>query len=164
MADSIQSLAPYMVLESEVMKAMLDLAGVKPGDKYMDLGCGDGQFLVEAELRGAIVSGIEMDAVLVAESITKNLNVTQGDVFDANVSKLSVVTFWFTDKKLIPLLMDKLYAEMKKGAKLVCIYHSRTQWRDGVLVPEECLRQVPHVWQPTESIEVLGNWIHLYIR
>ena len=164
MADSIQSLGPYMALEPEVMKAMLDLAGVNPGDKYMDLGCGDGQFLVEAELRGAIVSGIEMDAVLVAESITKNLNVTQGDVFDADVSKMTAITFWFTDKKLTPLLMDKLYAEMKKGAKLVCIYHSRTQWRDGVLVPEECLRQVPHVWQPTESIEVLGNWIHLYIR
>ena len=164
MADSIQSLAPYMVLESEVMKAMLDLAGIGPGDKYIDLGCGDGQFLVEAKLRGAIVSGIEMDAVLVAESITKNLNVTQGDVFDADVSKMTAITFWFTDEKLTPLLIDKLYAGMKKSARLVYIYHSRTQFRDGVLVPEECLRAIPHVWQPTQSIEVLGNWIHLYIR
>ena len=164
MADSIQSLGPYMAVEPEVMKAMLDLAGVGPGDKFIDLGCGDGQFLVEAKLRGAIVSGIEMDAVLVAESITKNLNVTQGDVFDADVSKITAITFWFTDKKLTPLLMDKLYAEMKKGSRLVVLYDSRMQWRDGVFVLEESYGIIPHTWQPTDRREVLGNIFHLYIR
>ena len=160
----IQYLGSWQALEPEVMKAMLDLAGVGAGDKFIDLGCGDGQFLKEAKARGAQASGVEIDPSLVTSSISANLDVTQGDVFDADVSKATVITFWFTDKKLTPLLMDKLYAEMKKGSKLVCIYHSRTQWRDGVLVPEECLREVPHIWQPTQSIEILGNWIHLYIR
>jgi len=159
----IQYLGSWMSVETEVMNAMLDLADVGPGDKYIDLGCGDGQFVAAAALRGAAASGIEIDPVLVSNAIGI-ANIEQGDVFDADVSKMTVVSFWFTDTKLTPLLMDNLYAEMKKGAKLVCIYHSRTQYRDGVLVPGECLYSVPHVWQPTQSIEVNGNWIHLYIR
>ena len=159
----IQYLDSWMPLEAEVMNAMLDLADVGPGDKFIDLGCGDGQFVAAAALRGAASSGIEIDQVLIDGAIGI-ANIEQGDVFDADVSKKTVVSFWFTDEKNTPLLMDKLYAEMKKGAKLVVLYDSRMQWRDGVFVPEESYGIIPHAWQPTQSIEVLGNWIHLYIR
>ena len=160
---TIQYLGSWMSVETEVMNAMLDLADVGPGDKFIDLGCGDGQFVLAAALRGAAASGIEIDPVLVTGAIGI-ANIEQGDVFDADVSKMTVVSFWFTDSKLTPLLMDKLYAEMKKGSRLVVLYDSRMQWRDGVFVPEESYGIIPHVWQPTQSVEILGNWIHLYVR
>jgi len=164
MVDIIQYLGSWQALEPEVVKAMLDLAQIGPGDKFIDLGCGDGQFLIEAEARGATATGIELDPSLVSIAEGKGLNVIEGNVFDADVSKATVVTFWFTDTELTPKLMDKLYAEMKKGAQLIYVYHSGTAYRNGILVPEECLRQVPHIWQPVESIEVIDNWIHRCVR
>ena len=160
---SIQYLGSWMPVETEVMNAMLDLADVGPGDKFIDLGCGDGQFVLAAALRGAAASGIEIDPVLVTGAIGI-ANIEQGDVFDADVSRKTVVSFWFTDSKLTPLLMDKLYAEMKKGSRLVVLYDSRMQWRDGVFVPEESYGIIPHVWKPIDKRDVLGNIFHLYVR
>ena len=163
MPDTIQYLGSWQALEPEVMKAMLDLAEIAPGDKFIDLGCGDGQFLKEATARGAQASGIEIDPSLVVSCISANLDVTQGDVFDADVSKATVITFWFTDTELTPKLMDKLYAEMKKNAKLVMLHSSRKAWRDGVFLPDDN-GVIDHVWQPSKTQTVLDNRFHLYIR
>jgi SAM-dependent methyltransferase len=39
----------------------LDLAGLRPGERFVDLGCGDGRVLLAAARRGADVTGIEID-------------------------------------------------------------------------------------------------------
>ena len=162
---TIQYLGSWAPLEDEVMNAMLDLAEVGNGDKFISLGAGSGKSVMAAALRGAQASGIEIDPILVAEGISLGVaNLTQGDVFAADVSKMTVVRFWFTDKINTPLLMDKLYNEMRKNARLVVLYDSRMQWRDGVFIPEESYGIIPHVWQPVDRLEVLGNIFHLYIR
>ena len=125
----IQYLGSWQPLEPLLVAHMLGTAEVGSGDKFLDLGCGDGQFLERAELMGAQASGIEIDPDLVAICQGKGLNVIQGDVFDADVSKKSVVSFWFTDEVQVPLLMDKLYAEMKNGARLVYVYHLKIEWK-----------------------------------
>ena len=161
----IQYLGSWMPVENEVMNGMLDLAGVGPDDKYIDLGCGDGQFVAAAALRGAQASGIEIDQALVDDATSIGIaNITRGDVFDADVSRMTVVSFWFTDPINTPLLLDKLYKEMKKKARLVMLHSSRMQWRDGVFIPEESYGIIPHAWQPIDRREVLGNIFHLYIR
>ena len=49
-----------------LVELMVDLAGVRPGQKVLDPTCGSGSFLVAAHARGADVDGIEIDPELVA--------------------------------------------------------------------------------------------------
>ena len=44
-----------------IVERALDLAGVGPGMRFLDLGCGDGRVLVAAARRGADVRGIEIN-------------------------------------------------------------------------------------------------------
>jgi SAM-dependent methyltransferase len=59
--------------------AVLDLLGARPGERILDLGCGDGvltQKLVEA---GCDVVGVDADPAMVAAARTKGLDARQGD-------------------------------------------------------------------------------------
>ncbi len=50
----------------EAIVEALDLVGLGPGDHLVDLGCGDGEVLVNAARRGAHVTGVEWNAQLAA--------------------------------------------------------------------------------------------------
>jgi SAM-dependent methyltransferase len=59
--------------------AVLDLLAAQPGERILDLGCGDGvltQRLVEA---GATVVGVDADPAMVAAAIDKGLDAHVGD-------------------------------------------------------------------------------------
>jgi SAM-dependent methyltransferase len=70
--DRIGSTPPgwpfYAPSAPERVASALDLAEVAEGDHVVDLGCGDGQVLVEARRRGARVTGIECDTELAADA------------------------------------------------------------------------------------------------
>lgn len=76
--------------QEDAITAALDLADVRPGERFVDLGCGEGHVLVEAARRGARVLGIECNAALV-ETAREALaeaglpdagDVIVGDIFD----------------------------------------------------------------------------------
>jgi SAM-dependent methyltransferase len=52
----------------EHIEAALDLAQVRAGDRFLDLGCGDGRVLVAAARRGAKVRGVEIDEALAGQA------------------------------------------------------------------------------------------------
>ncbi len=54
--------------EGDAVETALDLAGLRPGEHLVDLGCGDGRVLVAAAQRGAQVTGVECDGDLAAEA------------------------------------------------------------------------------------------------
>lgn len=109
----------------EAVTTALDLAGVGPGTRLMDLGCGDGQVLLAAAARGATVSGIEADEDLVAEA-REHLDdagvdgeVRAGDLFDPTLDLDADVFFTYlapaTLQRLLPTLRDH------PGAQLVTV-------------------------------------------
>ena len=58
--------AQWVPTPKKVVKKMLDLAGVGPGDKLIDLGSGDGRIILMAALEfEAIAVGIEADPLRV---------------------------------------------------------------------------------------------------
>ena len=63
--------AVYFPSSDENIKAMLALAGAKPGEKIADLGSGDGRILVKAAGVGAEVEGYEVNPLLVLRSRRK---------------------------------------------------------------------------------------------
>ena len=107
------------------VQAALDLAGVGPGTRLVDLGCGDGQVLLAAAERGAAVAGIEADPALAREAAGHlaeagvDAVVTTGDLLDPALELDADVYFTYlapaTLQRLLPVLSTKV------GARLVTV-------------------------------------------
>jgi len=86
-----------------VADAMLKLAHVTPADVVYDLGSGDGRIVIlAAQKYGARGVGIEIVHELVERSrliakegeVADRVTFIEGNVFDADLSKATVVTLW----------------------------------------------------------------------
>jgi uncharacterized protein (TIGR03000 family) len=111
----------------EVVKAMLELAGVGKDDVVYDLGCGDGRIVIAAvkdfKAKKAIGFDIDPKQVDAAQAnVKKNdvsdlVSIERKDIFDLDLSKASVVTLY-----LLPTLNVKLIPQlnkMKPGSRVV---------------------------------------------
>lgn len=103
----------------------LELAGVGPGTRVLDLGCGDGSALLVAAQMGAIAAGIEADADLAAEA-SQNLagagidaEIVPGDLFDPSVGWDADVLFAY----LAPATLQRLLPRFRElpGTVLVTV-------------------------------------------
>jgi len=105
--------------------AMLRLAEIKPNQTVIDLGCGHGRLLFLATKTGADVIGYELNPVLVLFvklrayfKKRKNIRVYCESLFKADVKNADVV-FCFLFPKYMSRLENKLFLEMKPGAKII---------------------------------------------
>ena len=110
-----------------VVDAMLKLAHVTPADVVYDLGSGDGRIVIlAAQKYGARGVGIEIVHELVERSrliakegdVDDRVTFIEGNVFDADLSKATVVTLWMT-ASFNARLEPKLRRELKPGARIV---------------------------------------------
>lgn len=131
------SLAPYVPTPEEVVRQMLILADVKPGEKVYDLGCGDGRILViAAQEFDAEAVGVElnMERVKIGREkvsslgLDKKVKIFYGDVFDVDISPADVVTLYLTtsaNEKLKP----KLEKELRVGTRVVSHDFTMPGWK-----------------------------------
>lgn len=114
-ADAALGTWPFWAPSHEAsVSAALDLAAVAPGERLLDLGCGDGQVLLAAAARGAHVAGVEADPALAREAAQRladagvDADVTVGDLFDPDLTLDADVLFAYlapaTLQRLGPLL------------------------------------------------------------
>jgi cyclopropane fatty-acyl-phospholipid synthase-like methyltransferase len=110
-----------------VADAMLKLAGVTPADVVYDLGSGDGRIVIlAAQKYGAHGVGIEIVHELVERSrliaregeVADRVTFIEGNVFDVDISKATVVTLWMT-ASVNARLEPKLRRELKPGTRIV---------------------------------------------
>ncbi|MGZ8478579.1 MAG: SAM-dependent methyltransferase [Candidatus Binatia bacterium] len=119
--------------ESMVQK-MLDVAAVTPQDYVVDLGSGDGRNVIAAAKRGARAHGIEYNGELVElskslaakERVSDRATFARGDVFEADISKASVVVLFLTPEMNIRL-RPKLLA-LRAGARIVANTFAIGDW------------------------------------
>jgi precorrin-6B methylase 2 len=57
--------APYLPILTKQMDIALNMANLQPGQRLLELGCGDGKVLVAAAKRGVRVVGFELNPLLV---------------------------------------------------------------------------------------------------
>jgi len=106
--DVIWVPTPFVLVEK-----MLDMAKVTPKDFVMDLGSGDGRNVIAAAKRGARALGVEYNPKMVElskeraakEGVAEKAQFVQGDMFEADISKATVLAlFLLTDNlnKLAP--------------------------------------------------------------
>lgn len=121
-------LAPYYPTPATIVEKMLQLGGLKAGEKVFDLGSGDGRIVIMAAQKfHADAVGVELDRDLCTQSTAKILklgldktaHIINGDLLKQNYGSADLVTVYLLpesiDNKVQPLL-DK---QLKKGARVV---------------------------------------------
>lgn len=136
MTWSEPSLAPFLPTPSEVVIAMLQLAGLKEGESLFDLGCGDARVLVIAARDfGANATGVELDEGRAKEAqnrirelgLDSKVKIIHGDVMSIPVGLADVVTLYLTtsgNERLRP----KLERELRPGTRVVSHDFSIPGW------------------------------------
>jgi SAM-dependent methyltransferase len=125
--------------------AMLDLAKVTPADIVMDLGSGNGITVITAARRGATAVGVEFNPDMVALSrqlaqeagVSAKATFVQGDLFEADLSKATVITMFLLptiNEQLRPKLLD-----LKPGTRIVTNTFEMGDWEpDARATAEPC--------------------------
>ena len=132
--------------ESLVQK-MLDLAKVTPQDFVIDLGSGDGRNVIAAAKRGARALGVEYNPKMVElartaaarEGVADKAAFVQGDMFEADISRASVLALFLLPDNL-KRLTPKFLA-LKPGSRIVTNHYEIEGWEaDESARPDgECL-------------------------
>ena len=125
--EAIEKLAPYYPTPETIVEKMLQMGGLKAGEKMFDLGSGDGRIVIMAAQRfHADGTGIEFDDDLWKQSserikslgLQKTARIIHGDILKQDFSSADLVTVYLlpvSTEKIRPLLEKQL----KKGARLV---------------------------------------------
>ncbi|HEY6006266.1 MAG TPA: methyltransferase domain-containing protein [Anaeromyxobacter sp.] len=143
---------PYEPTPPEVVRAMLQLAAVAPGDTVYDLGCGDGRIVIEAAKLGARGVGVDLDPQRIREGranaraagVEDAVELRVGDLFAADVRPATVVMLFLWPEVNLRL-RPKLLAELRPGARVVSHWHDMGDWK------------------PEKTIQVSGRKVYLWI-
>src|SRR5215469_16574787 len=133
-----EKLAPYYPTPETIVERMLQLGGLKAGEKMFDLGSGDGRIVIMAAQKfHAEAVGVELVPDLCRQSLTrirklgleKTAHIVNGDLLQQNYSSADLVTVYLLpesiDNKVQPLL-DK---QLKKGARVVAHDFEFKAWK-----------------------------------
>jgi hypothetical protein len=159
----------YVELEANVRDAMLSLSGLSAGEVHLELGSGSGHFVTAALALGADSYGWEINEDRYNSSAEKS-RITHGDILTSSlktndIRSADVITFWFTEPVGTYQLMAKLYQGMSSGTRLVLLYNSVREFKNGIeqVVPKNW-NMDNTFWEPVTSQWVEGNQIHLFVR
>lgn len=126
----LQMAPPFIPTPMKAVRAMLEFAGVKKGDRVYDLGCGDGRLLIEAERKGAIAIGYELSipTLLLAKVRCfgrKNtrlsggqVHVRYGDFWKKDLSDADVIFCYLLLDKMAQFERD-VWPSLKPGCRVV---------------------------------------------
>jgi SAM-dependent methyltransferase len=145
---------------------MLDMADLKPDDRLVDLGSGDGRTVIAAARRGIHARGIEYNPELVALSrrnaatagMSERAKFEQGDIFESDFSEATVVTLFLLptlNMRLRPILLD-----MPPGTRVLSNSFHMEDWEsdDMVEVDGACTTWCrAYKWVVPAKVE--GNWM-----
>ena len=128
--------APWAPTSKSIVRKMLSMADVKPGEVVYDLGSGDGRIIVMAAREFHATSvGIEVNqfwilwtrAKVALFHLSGKVNVVWGNFFNQDLSKANIVTLYllqYTNQKLKP----KLEKELKPGTRIISHAYTFDGW------------------------------------
>jgi len=133
---SAEKLAPYYPTPETVVDKMLQLGGLKAGEKMFDLGSGDGRIVIDAARKyKADATGVELDDSLFKQSmdrirmlgLSSTARIIHGDLLKQDYSSADLITVY-----LLPLSNDKLSPilekQLKKGTRIVAHDFEFSAW------------------------------------
>jgi protein-L-isoaspartate O-methyltransferase len=121
-------LAPYYPTPETIVEKMLQMGGLKAGEKMFDLGSGDGRIVIMAAQKfHADAVGVELDRDLVRQSLAriqrlgleKNARIINGDLLKQNYGSADLVTVYLLPESIDKQVQPLLEKQLKKGTRLV---------------------------------------------
>ncbi len=127
--------APYVPIPKYGLEKIIEYAAIKPGQRAVDLGSGDGRIIIAMAKAGAIAYGYEINPVLVwwtrrkikKEGLEGKAFVSLKSFWNEDFSSCDIVTL-FGVRKIMARLQDKLDKELKPGAKIISFGFSFPNW------------------------------------
>ena len=166
-AASVNNAAPApapsaAATEYDVVRAMLNLADVKPDDLVMDLGSGDGRIpILAAKEKGARGVGVELDRQLIRqananatrEGVGTRVEFHQQDLFVTPLNSVTVLTLYLLPEINLQL-RPKILNQMRAGTRVVSNSFDMGDWR------ADSTRQVggTTIYMWTVPAQVTGRW------
>jgi predicted RNA methylase len=122
-----EKLAPYYPTPESIVERMLELGGLKAGEKMFDLGSGDGRIVIMAAQKyHADATGVELDTDLVQSStakirqlgLQKVARIIHGDILRQDYASADLITIYLLPESNIKV-RPVLEATVKKGTRIV---------------------------------------------
>jgi protein-L-isoaspartate O-methyltransferase len=141
--------APFVPAKRKAVAKMIEFADIKPGQKAVDIGSGDGRIVIALARAGAIAHGYEINPVLVWWSGRKikkaglrgKAFVYVKNLWSEDFSCFDIVTI-FGIPKIMKELGEKLDRELKPGVKIISYGFRFPDWQylkkeEGVFLYEK---------------------------
>lgn len=144
---------------------MLDMANVTTSDYLVDLGSGDGRTVITAAKRGVRAHGIEYNPKMVAlsqraaqtEGVADRATFMEGDIFESDFSKATVVTMFLLPELNVRLRPTLL--EMPPGTRVVSNSFDMADWMpDQEIRAEGDCKSYCRAMMWVIPAKVAGNW------
>lgn len=132
---------PFVPTPEVVVRRMLQLARVRPGEVLYDLGSGDGRIVIMAAKEfGAYAYGVEIRKDLYEQSMAKirdlglegRARIINTNFFDADISDADVITMYLLTS-VNERLKPKLEKELRPGTRVVSHDFEVSGWRPVVV-------------------------------
>lgn len=116
--------APWVPARKKDLERLVDDMKLRPGQTYIELGCGDGRLVKAAASKGVTAIGYEINPVLFIIASIRNLgngraHVRLGNFWKKDLSSADIVMA-FLMPKFMERLETKAVRELREGARLVC--------------------------------------------
>ena len=120
-------LAPFVPTPITVIDRALELATLKAGEHFLDLGCGDGRVVAQAAKIGAYCIGVENDServklangLIEAMGVRDRATIVEALVQDYNINPVTSVVFVYLLTKSNSKLKRKLLDSLGDDARVV---------------------------------------------
>lgn len=128
--------APFVPTGAAVVQAMVALANIKPGERMVDLGSGDGRIVVAFAQAGAEAHGYEINPSLVFWSrlnirrlgLHKKAFIHWASFQKCDFSKFNIITMYALPRFMVSL-EGKIRTALPKGGRVVSHRFQFPNWR-----------------------------------
>ena len=124
------------------IESVMKLADIKPGEKFCDLGCGDGKVVLAAAKKQAKAVGYEISLLLyfiakVRSWFSKGqVEIKFRDFWLVNLRDMDIV-FFFLIPRIFPKMKAKLEKELKPGSRVITYVWPMDGWTAVQVIKRE---------------------------
>ena len=128
--------APYAATRNVKVQKMIKLLDLKRGDRFADLGSGDGRFVIAAAKKGVEAHGYELNPILVLISRYKikreklsNAKIYRKSYWSVSLEKYNAISV-FGIKHIMPFLEKKLKKELRTKSRVASNHFKFPNWEE----------------------------------
>jgi SAM-dependent methyltransferase len=129
----------WVPMWSKDVDNVMELADLRPGEKFCDLGCGEGKVVVAAANQGAKAVGYEISILLYVIAKIRSwfskgkVEIKFRDFWLVDLSDMDVV-FFFLIPRIFPKMKEKLERELKPGSRVITYVWPMKGWKEERII------------------------------